>query len=203
MSNSPFQFSLRTLLLVVTIIAVVLSMITWLHELGIAIALLSTGVVLVFVGTWCKRWHYISGGCILICGLVISSPWLSTAVCWAGHKKISVTVCVHDHFGTPIPNATVQLTDRDGTSTASTTDVSGLTYVVGNFQICGTDTLLSKTGIVELLGEKLSVQAIGFKSFDRELDETVDRGCWDLNAPTPPEVLIQLERDNQVPAGQK
>ena len=198
-----FQFSLRTLLLVVTVVAVVCSLTRWLHEWGIAVSMLSLGIGFVGIGISSKRWSYIGGGCVLICGFVISSPWLLTATCWVGHKKISVTVRVHDHSGTPIPNATVQLTERDGNSTASTTDSSGLARVVGTFQICGTDTLLSKTGIVELLGEKLSVRAIGFKSFNRELEEIVERSCWDLHAPTPPEVPIQLEQDEKVPAGRK
>ena len=191
-----FQFHLRTLLLLVTAVSVILSMTKWLHELGIAISLLSMGVVLLCVGVWSKRKICMIGGCALICGLVISAPWLLTAVCWVGHKKIPVTVRVKDRSGAPIPNATVRLTDKDliGSSTDST-DVSGLAHVVGDFQTYGTDTLLSKTGSVEVLGERLSVRAGGFKDLDRELDEMV--GNWDLYAPTPPEVLVQLEPDGQ------
>jgi membrane-bound ClpP family serine protease len=194
-----FQFHLRTLLLLVTAVSVILSMTKWLHELGIAISLLSMGVVLLCVGVWSKRKICMIGGCALICGLVISAPWLLTAVCWVGHKKIPVTVRVEDRSGTPISNATVRLTDSDqiSSSTAST-DSSGLAHVVGDFQIYGTDTLLSKTGSVEVLGERLSVRAGGFKDLDRELDEMV--GNWDLYAPTPPEVLVQLEPDGQAPA---
>ena len=176
------------------VIAVVLSLTMWLHEWGIATSLLSLGIVFVGVGIWSKRKSYIIGGWVLIGGLVVSAPWLLIGISWVGQNTISVTVRVQDHSGTPIPNATVRLTDKIGSSTAST-DSSGLAHVVGNFQTRGTDTLLSKTATVELFREQLSVRAIGFKSFNRELDEM---GCWDLSVPTP-EVHIQLERDEQVP----
>ena len=113
-------------------------------------------------------------------------------------QKVSVTVHVQDLSASPIPNATVQLTYDGGTSTVST-DSKGFAGVVGNFLTCGTDTLLNKTGFIELLREKLTVKADGFKDFHRELDEIVVSGGWDLYAPKPPEVLVTLERDNQVP----
>jgi hypothetical protein len=188
------QFSLRGLFVFVTAVAVVCSMTRWLHEAGIAISLLSLGVVFVCVGAWSKRRSYIIGGCALICGLVISAPWLLTAMCWVGHKKISVTIRVQEPSGTPIPNATVRLTDKIGSFTAST-DSRGVAAVVGDFMTCGTDTLLRKTGGIQLFRHQLMVSAEGYKAFQRGLDEAVGRLSWDLYAPTPPEVLVQLERD--------
>ena len=194
------QFSLRTLLLVVTVVAVVCSLTRWLHELGIAVSMLSLGIGFLGIGIWRRRKTHILGGCVLIVALVLWSPWLLTATCWVGHKTISVTIRVQDSSGKALPNATVQLTDRTSGSSTASTDSDGIAVVQGEFQICGTDTMLSNTGIVELLGEKLSVRAIGFKSFDRELDEIAESGCWDLHAPTPPEVLVHLEQA-QVPTG--
>ena len=174
-----FQFSLRTLLLAVTTIAVVLSLTMWLHELGLAISLLSLGIVLVGVGIWSKRKSYVIGGCVLIGGLVISAPWLLVAICWVGNKTISVTVRVQDQAGTPIANATVQLTGRDGTSTAST-DASGVASVVGEFMTCGRDSLLRKTGGFQLFRHQLTARAKGYKVFQRQLDEAVGRLSWDM-----------------------
>ncbi len=160
------QFSLRTLLLVVTVVAVVCSLTRWLHELGIAVSMLSLGVGFVGIGIWRRRKTQILGGCVLIVALVLWSPWLLTAACWVGHKKIPVTVCVQDQSRTAIPNATVQI----DMSTAST-NANGIAAVVAEFQICGTDTLFHKTGIIELLGEQLTVKAAGFKDFHGELAE--------------------------------
>jgi hypothetical protein len=197
------QFSLQTLLLFVTIAAAVFGMTKWLHELGIAISLLTLAFAFIGFGIWSRRKSYIIGGCLLICGLVFSAPWLLDAICWVGHQSISVTVRIEDELGNPIPNATVQLTDHSGKAMASTTGSNGSAHVVGNFQTCGTSTFLSKTGIVELLGESLTVQAGGFKGFHRELGEIVERGYWDLYSPVPPEVRVQLERDTKVLTGHK
>ena len=146
------QFSLRTLLLVVTCVAIVCSLTSWLHETGIAISMLSLGIGFLSFGIRQKRKSHILGGCRLIAALILWSPWLLTAICWVGEKKVSVTVRVQDQSGTPVPNATVQLTDRTSISAAST-DSKGAAVESGEFQICGTDMLFSKTGIIELLGK--------------------------------------------------
>jgi hypothetical protein len=184
-------FSLRSVFVFVTAVAIVLSLVLWLHEVGIAISTFCLGIVFACVGAWTKRRRHIVIGSVLMVAAIVSAPWLLTKIHWDGHKKVTVTVRIHDQSGNPIPNATVQLTDSSGSSTAST-DSSGIATVVGDFRTCGMDTLFKKTGTIELLGEQLSVSVPGYKKFHRELGEIVAGGCWDLYAPTRPELWIDL-----------
>jgi hypothetical protein len=187
------QYSLRTLLLAVTAVAIFCSLTRWLHELGIAISLLVLGIGFLAAGLWRKRVGFILAGFGSIIALVFSFSLLLTEACWVGGKKVSVVVRVHDASGKPLAGARVQLTDRNHAISTASTDSTGAAIVAGEFQICGQDSVFRKTGIVELLGERLNVTAAGHKVFDRELDEFVVGACWDLYAAAPPEVCIQLE----------
>ncbi len=195
------QFSLRSVFVFLAAVAIVLLLALRLHEVGIAVSTFFLGVLFACVGAWRKRGRKIVIGCLLMIAPIIAAPWLLIDVCWVGHKKVTVTVCVQDKSGSAIPNATVRLTDTSGSSTGST-DSSGIATLVGNFPTCARDSLLTKTGIIELVGEELTVSVPGYKEFHRALGEIVAGGCWDLYAATPPEVRIKLERDTPAPANE-
>lgn len=183
-----------SLLVFLALLAFVLSVITWLHEVGIAISMVTLGIALVCAGAWSRRKSALLGGCILTTAPIILAPWLLTSTGWVGYRKVSVIVRVRDRSGAPVANAAVQLTNKIGSVTVST-DASGTATVVGEFQTCGTDSLLQKTAIVELLGEQLLVKAAGFREFKGRLEELVAGSCWNLYAAAPPEILVELERD--------
>jgi hypothetical protein len=184
------QFSLRTLLLFVTAVAIACSLTKWLHEVGIAISMLSAGIIILCIGLRQKRKSHVVAGCLLIGALILWSPWLLVVECWVGHKRIPVTVCVHDQSGKAIPTATVQIDQ----SPKASTDANGNATITAEFQICGNKSLFQKTGFIELLGEKVIVKAAGFKPYENEIAELVTEGYWDLYAPKSPVVHVILEQ---------
>ncbi len=126
------------------------------------------------------------------------SAWEALTHEQANREFFTFVVRVHDLADKPIPQAKVELTGKGG-STMSLTDDSGATSVMEKLKVCRDKPAFGKSGFIELRGERLMVKATGFKEFHRELAEIVVGGHWDLPAPTPPEVLVHLEREKQVP----
>lgn len=155
---------------------------------------------LAHLGPWWKSIGYVLPGVGVFVALILWCYPAPVDTCWVGHKKISVTVHVHDPFGNVIPAAVVELANKSDRSTA-TTDAAGTADVPLTFQICGRDSLLRRTGMIELLGETLTARASGFKEFHREIADMV-RPPWDLYAPGPREVIVQLEPENGMQEGQ-
>ena len=193
-----YQYSLRSLFVFVTVVAVVVFLIHSLRERGILILLASLCLISICYGAWSDRGRYVWLGIGLLLLLGAGLP-LGKSIDWVGNKKVLIGVRVRDNSGALISGASVELTgDARSWRYMATTDSNGVAQLFGEFQTCGTDSVLRlrNTGYIQILGEHLTVSAAGYQEFSKDLEEITPQS-WDLFAATIPEVVVTLKPDKR------
>jgi len=176
-SQSPwrFQFSLRTLLVMVAVVALLLGMWTWKGELGALQFFLGAGLVLIAVGLWQRRPGLIVLGVVVLIGIqggLRFSARRTAVTTSTGWHEIAVPLRIVDaESGSPIAGAAVRI--LSGPAPADrlrcvATDADGQAEVDGKLSSVNQqyETLFGTFGgrFVSFSGVLAEIEAEGYRS---------------------------------------
>ena len=189
------RFSLRTLLLLIPVIAAPLAVCRWNMLVDVSLAVFVAGVIFTVFGVRARLHGATLAGVLLAIGSIVYVGWSSlTVVAWQGSIKLDVYVVVVDASSlTPVPDATVEvllgpnspieypptpnvMNDFevieliDGT-TSLKTDQNGRTTFSNRFRASGTKGLFSDIGSVRTDDLWLRVSAPGYTTTYMPIDQ--------------------------------
>ena len=215
------QFSLRTVFLVVTALAVFLGICAWTgwnmaFMLPLALGISGILVMVQAVRTQ-RRGQAVVGGFLMALALGVLSANALTVVSWGGRKGLDVEVIVLDASSlTPLPDTTIEVldgpaspllgglspnVDRDFSPAYSpqgtielTTDEHGYAQFRHEFFAAGTDRLPTDSGYVDTTGVWLRVTATGYRTTYMPLDRQSVRPR-DIHDETPICVTVPVGKE--------
>ena len=201
------QFTLRSLFVVTTALAVFLGLVKWQGPLAGVVFLLVVGLALVAAGIRTKRrGRWIAGLVLTVLTLIVLPLMVGTCggsrECWNGYGTFPVPIEVRDaDTGEPIPNAAVRLAESPAASRAVLTDSHGAASAPARFLAGGEHCWFEKKDDLYIgLGlHVLEVNAAGYEPFRRYLKDQVGVFAWDLHAPLPV-VRVFLKAEESQPA---